>query len=180
MRLLATIAIFGTSVSIGNGQSQDPPEPSTAVARPQAAPARATARRSESNKPDMFDEWGPGLRRASSQPRSTETRAKQEPEPAAPVQPPAPPPPAPLVPTVAPAPAGPPPKEPTAEEFASIHVGASEKEMLGILGPPSSRVSIPDDDGHLRETCQYWVKGSPVATIRLDNGRVAKIEIQRH
>ena len=64
----------------------------------------------------------------------------------------------------------------TGEEFALIRVGSTEKEVLAVLGPPSSQVVVPDDDGHLRESLQYWVKGSPMGTVRLDNGRVVQIE----
>src|SRR5579872_5237608 len=49
--------------------------------------------------------------------------------------------------------------EPTAEEFATIQVGASEQDMISKLGKPESKVTIPDDDGHLLEICQYWSKG---------------------
>jgi hypothetical protein len=65
-------------------------------------------------------------------------------------------------------------KEPTAEELASIKVGATEKEMMATLGPPESRVTIPDD-GHLIEICQYWAKGKQLATYRLDNGQVVNV-----
>jgi len=37
-------------------------------------------------------------------------------------------------------------------------------------------VSIPGDDGHLLEICQYWAKGEPVGTVRLDNGRVVSVQ----
>jgi hypothetical protein len=87
-----------------------------------------------------------------------------------------PPPPAPAIATVQAVPPGPPQKDLTGAEFSLIHVGSAEKEVLTALGPPSSRVVIPDDDGHLRETMQYWVKGSPMGTVRLDNGRVVQIE----
>jgi hypothetical protein len=73
-------------------------------------------------------------------------------------------------------PPGPPQKNLTGEEFALIRVGSTEKEVLAVLGPPSSQVVVPDDDGHLRESLQYWVKGSPMGTVRLDNGRVVQIE----
>ncbi len=82
---------------------------------------------------------------------------------------------APVVPTVQPAPPGPPQKDLTGDEFGSIHEGSTAKEVLALLGPPSSRVVVPEDDGRLRETFQYWVKGVPTATIRLDNGKVVQI-----
>ena len=66
-------------------------------------------------------------------------------------------------------------KEPTAEEMASIQVGASEKEVFTTLGQPESKVTIPDD-GHLVEICQYWSKGKQLGTVRLDNGQVVNVE----
>ena len=84
--------------------------------------------------------------------------------------------PAPVLPTVLKVPPGPPQKNLTGEEFKLIRVGSTQKEVLAVLGPPSSRVVVPDDDGHLRETFQYWVKGSPMGTVRLDNGHVVQIE----
>jgi hypothetical protein len=67
-------------------------------------------------------------------------------------------------------------KEPTVEDVASVQVGASANELSAALGAPESRVSIPGDDGHLLEICQYWAKGEPVGTIRLDNGRVVSVQ----
>ena len=90
-----------------------------------------------------------------------------------------PPPPARLVPTVQAVPPGPPQKNLTGAEFSQIHVGSSEKEVLTVLGPASSKVVVPDDDGHMRETLQYWVKGVPMGTVRLDNGHVVQIETKQ-
>ena len=69
-------------------------------------------------------------------------------------------------------------KEPTVEDVASIQVGATAGELRATLGVPESRISIPGDDGHLLEICQYWAKGEPVGTIRLDNGRVVSVRTQ--
>ncbi|HYL78988.1 MAG TPA: hypothetical protein VEU96_32655 [Bryobacteraceae bacterium] len=69
----------------------------------------------------------------------------------------------------------PPRKEPTPEELASVKVGATASEVLKVLGPPESRVTIPDD-GHLLEICQYWAKGKQLGTVRLDNGQVITVE----
>jgi hypothetical protein len=85
----------------------------------------------------------------------------------------------PVRPLVQAVPPGPPQKDLTSEEFGFIHVGSTVKEVLKALGPPSSRVVVPDDDGHLRESLQYWVKGSPMAMVRMDNGRVVQIETKR-
>ncbi len=69
-------------------------------------------------------------------------------------------------------------KEPTVEDIASIKVGATASELRAALGVPESRISIPGDDGHLLEICQYWAKGEPVGTIRLDNGLVVSVQAQ--
>jgi hypothetical protein len=69
----------------------------------------------------------------------------------------------------------PPRKEPTAEDFAIIQVGASEEWVIAMLGQPESKVTIPDD-GHLVLICQYWSNGKQLGTVRLDNGQVVNIE----
>jgi hypothetical protein len=89
------------------------------------------------------------------------------------------PPPPPVVPTVQAVPPGPPQKNLTGDEFRAIRVGSTAKEVLAVLGPPASRVVVPDDDGHTRETLQYWVHGAPMGTVRLDNGRVVQIETRQ-
>jgi hypothetical protein len=71
-------------------------------------------------------------------------------------------------------------KEPSVEEIAAIQVGASSNELQTALGAPESRVSIPDDDGHLLEICQYWSKGQPLGTVRLDNGRVVSVQTRSY
>ena len=69
-------------------------------------------------------------------------------------------------------------REPTIQDIANIRVGASSSELRDALGVPESKVSIPGDDGHLLEICQYWAKGEPVGTIRLDNGHVISVQAQ--
>ena len=89
--------------------------------------------------------------------------------------------PAPLTPIAPPVVAEPPaPKQPTAQEIAGIHVGASEQDVLSTLGVPASRVTIPDDDGHLRESLQFWANGTQLGTIRLDNGSVVSVDARRY
>ncbi len=70
-------------------------------------------------------------------------------------------------------------KVPTPEEVASIKVGTTEADLLAALGQPASRVIIPDDDGHLREICQYWANGRAIGTVRLDNGQVVTVDARR-
>ncbi len=65
-------------------------------------------------------------------------------------------------------------KEPTAEDFATIQVGASEEQVLSALGQPESKVTIPDDE-HMVQICQYWSKGKQLGTVRLDNGQVVNV-----
>ena len=71
-------------------------------------------------------------------------------------------------------------KELSVEEIAAVKVGATGKELEASLGPPESRVSIPDDDGHLLEICQYWSKGQALGTVRLDNGRVVSVQTRSY
>jgi hypothetical protein len=72
-----------------------------------------------------------------------------------------------------------PTKELTLEDFANIKIGSSAQELQAALGTPESHVSVPDDDGHMRESCQYWAQGRPLGTVRLDNGQVVKIDLRR-
>ena len=67
-------------------------------------------------------------------------------------------------------------KQITAEEVASVKLGETASQLRAALGPPESQVSIPDDDGHLLEICQYWSNGEEVGTVRLDNGRVVSVQ----
>jgi hypothetical protein len=67
-------------------------------------------------------------------------------------------------------------KEPTAQDIANIRVGVTSSELHALFGAPESKVSIPEDDGHLLEICQYWAKGEQVGTVRLENGRVVSVQ----
>lgn len=77
---------------------------------------------------------------------------------------------------ITPVPAEPVVKEPTPQQVASVKVGATANEVSQLLGTPESKVSIPGDDGHLLEICQYWANGEPIGTVRLDNGRVVSVQ----
>ena len=57
-----------------------------------------------------------------------------------------------------------------------MRLGATCSELREVFGAPESTVSIPGEDGHLLEIRQYWAKGEPVGTIRLDNGRVVSVQ----
>ena len=69
-------------------------------------------------------------------------------------------------------------KEPSLEEVAGVKLGTTERELFAALGKPESQVIVPDDDGHMRESCQYWAKGKQLGTIRLDNGQVVRVEVR--
>ena len=71
-------------------------------------------------------------------------------------------------------------REPSVEQIAAVKVGATANELEATLGQPESRVSIPDDDGHLLEICQYWSKGQALGTVRLDNGRVVSVQTRSY
>jgi hypothetical protein len=166
MRPVLFLALLGTALSAqtsGTGESK--PEPRT--------------RHSGTSATDALTENGPDRPNAIAEARAAAHRTSQAeaaPDSAPAAQPrPAPP----ALPTVQAVPPGPPQKNLTGEEFRLVHAGSTAKEVLAVLGPPSSRVVVPDDDGHLRESFQYWVKGNPMGTVRLDNGRVVEIETKR-
>ena len=141
---------------------------------PSPAPAPASASSPGTSTPDELTEPAPPSRpRAES--RRTATRVRRQHESAAAIEPAATLP----TPIAAPIPVEPAVKVPTPEEVAGIQVGASEKDVMDALGVPASRVTIPDDDGHLRESYQYWANGSQIGTVRLDNGYVVKVEARR-
>jgi hypothetical protein len=81
-------------------------------------------------------------------------------------------------PVITPVAAPEPVKEPSLEDVANVKLGTTEKDLFGALGAPESRVVIPDDDGHVRESCQYWAQGKQLGTIRLDNGQVVRVEVR--
>jgi hypothetical protein len=162
MRPLLLVALLGTTLSAqtpGPGESKSAPR----------------ARHSGTSATDALTENGPDRPNAMAEARAAAHHSEAETAPnSAPAAQPQPAPPAP--PTVQAVPPGPPQKNLTGEEFHLVQVGSTVKQVLAVLGPPSSRVVVPDDDGHLRETLQYWVKGNPMGTVRLDNGRVVQIE----
>jgi hypothetical protein len=67
-------------------------------------------------------------------------------------------------------------KEVTQADIAKVKTGFTSKEVAALLGPPASRVAIPEDDGRLRETLQFWGAGKLQGIVRLENGRVVTVE----
>ena len=70
--------------------------------------------------------------------------------------------------------ATPPQRQLTASDFAAIKTGESLESVLGALGTPGSRVTIPDE-GHLIEILTYSNGDERVGSVRIDNGQVAAI-----
>ncbi|MGP0070867.1 MAG: hypothetical protein ACLPWF_02890 [Bryobacteraceae bacterium] len=169
MRPLFVVGVLGTVMSISLAEAQSSPESNARAHKKQQRPSTAM---------DSLFENGPDRPRAleDAARESAERKAKEKKPDDSTTSADAPPAaPAPIVPTVQAVPPGPPQKNLTGEEFKLIHVGSTEKQVFEILGPPSSKVVVPDDD-HLRESLQYWAKGAPMGTVRLDNGRVVEIE----
>ena len=88
--------------------------------------------------------------------------------------------PAPRVP-VAPAPvvgtvATPPPAM-TSADLAAVAVGMGRNDVLR-MGVPSARLTM-NQDGHLMETFRYRDAQGDVGAVRLTDGAVARVEIQR-
>lgn len=174
MRPVLFVAIFGITFSVNFAKAQSPaPQPAPGASQSHKKPSgtRATDSLFE-NGPARPNALAESRRDAAQRNQPAETPQESSPRP--PVPAPTPPPVA--VPTVQALPPGPPQKNLTGEEFRLIHAGSTEQDVLSALGPPSSQVVVPDDDGHLRESLQYWVKGQPMGTVRLDNGRVVQIE----
>lgn len=94
-------------------------------------------------------------------------------------------PPAPEPPAAAPAkPAIAPPPDAISEQqvlrqaprFAAIEPGTSKFETLRLLGPPVTSIQMYDDDGTFAESLRYEWKGAWAGTVRLLNGKVARID----
>jgi hypothetical protein len=160
--------VFGAALSMNIAAAQSSAQPNTQALKRKHVPSAS----------DALFENGPERPRALDEARSTDNQKPPE-KPDSQAPPAAPPAPAPMLPTVQAVPPGPPQKNLTGQEFQLIKVGSTEKQVLEVLGPPSSKVVVPDDDGHLRESFQYWVRGIPMGTVRMDNGRVVQIETQQ-
>jgi hypothetical protein len=178
MKPVILVALLGGSLWMHPAGAQSAPPPAdSAPAESKAAPP--PRKPTGTSATDALTENGTGRPKKGNASRRAETdREDESPDLSSkPLAAPTPtPPPARVTPTVPAVLPGPPQKNLTGQEFGLIHVGSGAKEVLAVLGPPASRIVVPDDDGHLRETFQYWVKGSPMGTVRLDNGRVVQIE----
>ncbi len=89
--------------------------------------------------------------------------------------PPEPPPPPVFQP--APIPPPPPPPEVTADTLKSIAPGETRDDVLR-LGPPSTRITMFGEDGHLVEIYTYMTKNTMLGVVRLNDGEVSKVELR--
>jgi hypothetical protein len=154
--------VFGAvdkSTSTAAGPKTAKPSPAKSVPGGAVAPAPALApSQSTEHAADVASSTGGGAHHAS---RRRELPVGPSPVTAAPITP--------II-------AAPIVREPSPQDVASIKVGATDSELRRALGVPESMVTIPGDDGHLLEINQYWAKGEPIGTIRLDNGRVVSVQ----
>ena len=58
-------------------------------------------------------------------------------------------------------------------------MGETGGQLADALGIPESKASIPEDDGHMVEICDYWSNGQPLGRVRLDNGKVVNVTPSR-
>ena len=168
MRPVLVVALLGTAMSVTIVEAQSSPESNAKVHKKQR-PSTAMDALFENGpeRPHALEEAArEAAERKGKEQKSADSAASTESAPVA----------RPVIPTVEAVPPGPPQKKLTGGEFKLIHMGSPVKEVLNVLGPPSSRMVVPDDDGHLRETLEYWMNGAPLGTVRLDNGRVIEIE----
>ncbi len=170
------LALLGTALSVGVAMAQSSEEPSSSRASAHKKHVPTAIDSLIENGPERPNALEEATREAAEYKARSEKSEKSESPVSAERAGPSP---APVLPTVQAVPPGPPLRNLTGQEFGLVHVGSTAKDVLQMLGPPSSRIVIPDDDGHLRETLEYWVKGNPMATVRLDNGRVVDIETER-
>lgn len=63
-----------------------------------------------------------------------------------------------------------------APNFAAIDPGTSKFEALRLLGPPVTSIQMYNDDGTFSESLRYEWKGAWAGTVRLLNGKVARID----
>ena len=64
------------------------------------------------------------------------------------------------------------------DRVAMIHAGMKRAQLVQLIGDPTSKVSIPDDND-LLEIYRYPVSTGRAATIRLSNGIVTQVDISQ-
>ena len=66
--------------------------------------------------------------------------------------------------------------EASGDELRTVSTGAPREAVLGKLGIPASRVSIPDEGG-MREIWYYTKRGDVSGAVRLVNGVVTVVQV---
>jgi hypothetical protein len=69
------------------------------------------------------------------------------------------------------------PPPPSPEDFAKVKEGTPREDVQTALGTPSSRITIPGDDGHLIEILTYYDGNRHIGTVRMDNGAVVSVSV---
>jgi hypothetical protein len=62
----------------------------------------------------------------------------------------------------------------TVEALAGINVGMKQQQVVQKLGPPSSKLTLPEE-GELIETYRYRIVNSKITIVRFSNGTVTDI-----
>jgi hypothetical protein len=62
----------------------------------------------------------------------------------------------------------------TLEALAGINVGMKQQQVVQKLGPPASKLTLPEE-GELIETYRYRIVNSKITIVRFSNGTVTDI-----
>jgi hypothetical protein len=66
----------------------------------------------------------------------------------------------------------------TLEALAEIKVGMNQRQVVQKMGPPASKLTIPEDD-RIIESYGYRVVDSATAIVRFSNGAVVAVNPPR-
>jgi hypothetical protein len=70
-----------------------------------------------------------------------------------------------------------PPPAPTVAALKSIKPGVSRKDVVSKLGPPTDRIQMADESGHLAEVMHYVTPASDLGTVRMSDGVVTEVTV---
>jgi hypothetical protein len=70
------------------------------------------------------------------------------------------------------------PIQPNASDLRAVNQGTTRDDVIDRLGSPAARVTIPEE-GRFVEVYYYHAKGEPVGAVRLSNGTVTEVQLNR-
>jgi hypothetical protein len=70
------------------------------------------------------------------------------------------------------------PIQPSASDLRAVNQGTTRDDVIDRLGSPVARVTIPEE-GRFVEVYYYHSKGEPVGAVRLSNGTVTEVQLNR-